>query len=342
MRFTILIPHFKAGKMTAYAVSQFLKCRGRHDVKIVIIDNSPTDGSARYLEPFRDSISYHKYPEGKLQSHGIAFDYALKNGLVEDEYFITAESDSFPTDPNWLDYYEKIAKDGVDCAGSVMRLSGGTYLHPAGAMYRREVWEKAYDYASKIPYAYFPNMAAKEGFDCHLMVKKSFVNDFLKDPEKFVELAEGYKPYSEGKALERLAGYDPVGSGVFHNGMGSLQESIHTYGQRSLFMGGPEDALITDRGNTFIHRIGYEPGQYFCYWIAANDYLMRAIPTEVKWLPGKENQQQEYTINSAGFKHIWGVSAYHDVSKENSVAAIKQDAPEKLYETLPNELKIIE
>src|SRR4030066_2215807 len=94
-----------------------------------------------------------------------------------------------------------------------------------------------------------------------------------------------------------------------HNGMGRLQESVRTYGRRN-----PESEvpnILLDNRAKIIYRIGYEPGQFMYYWMLAKGYNIYSIPTEVKWLKGKENQQQEYTLNAAGIKHIWGVSAYH-------------------------------
>ena len=128
MKFTILIPHYRNGMTTAYAVSQFLKFKGRHDVSIVVIDNSYPDKSIEMLKPFED-IHILPHISNKLSSHGIAFEMATN--IINSEWFIAAESDSFPTQENWLDYYEDLIKQGYDCAGSLLQLSGGEYVHPS-------------------------------------------------------------------------------------------------------------------------------------------------------------------------------------------------------------------
>lgn len=335
MEFTIIIPHWKTGKMTAYTLYQLLKYKGNHKIDIVVVDNNAGDGSLEYLLPFLNEITIVEYPKEKLQSHGIAFDYVLPH--IKTERFITIESDSFPTKADWLNYYELLAIAGFDCAGSLLKLSGGTYIHPAGAVYKKSVWQECKNFCDSLPYAYFPNMSMKEGFACHLMVHDSIFDDFEKNPEDYIELADGYKPYTPIKAIERLEYYKPV-CGPFHHGIGSREESKHTYGSRTIET---DSANLLNISRKIINRIGYEPGQMFCYWQAAMGKKIFEIPTEVKWIDGKVGQQQEYTIMENGFKHCWGVSAYHGTNLADSeVARIKQAIPEQLYESLPNEYKI--
>lgn len=340
MKITILIPHFKTGKMTAYTISQLLKHKGEHELNIVVIDNNAGDGSVKYLEPFSKHFTYLPYPNDRLQSHGIAFDFALELNYVNTGYFITLESDSFPIQDGWLDYYEYLVSQEVDCAGSILQLSGGSYLHPAGALYKKSNWDKAIYDCSNIPYAYLPNIATKEGFDSHLMVHDSIFAKFMKNPDDYIELSSSYKPYVLRLGYEKLAHYSPIGLGVFHNGMGNRQESIKTFRDRSI--ASEADTLTFDNKQKLIYRIGAEPGQWFSWWHAHNKKSINSIPTEIKWLPGKENQQQEYTLNEAGIKHLWAISAYHGYTPENErdVALLKQSIPDLLYETLPSSQKI--
>lgn len=339
MKFSIILCHYKTGKMTAYTVAQILKYKGDHEIEILICNNNAGDGSEKYLEPFKGQITIVDYPKGKLQSHGIGYDVLFE--MASKEFVIALESDSFPTKEGWLDYYEKLVNDGCDAAGSFLSLSGGKYLHPAGALYKRSIWLEANRYCYGIEYDYFPNMAMKDNFACHLMVHKSVVVQFLNNPDDYIELADSYKPYTRPLAIQKSDYYAPV-IGPMHNGMGRIQEALRTYGQRT-----PETEVpnvMLDNRVKMIYRIGYEPGQWFCYWMMANNKLVYDMPTEVKWLPGKEYQQQEFTLNEAGVKHIWGISAYHDYTPENEkeVAKVKQSIPNQLYETLPDHLKIKE
>lgn len=336
MKFSIILCHWKTGMMTAYTISQVLKYKGRHEVDILVLNNNAGDGSEKYLEPFMDQINYFEYPKDMMQSHGIGYDVLFE--LAKTEWVICLESDSFPTKYGWLDYYEDLINIDYHCAGSLLKLSGGTYIHPAGTLYNKDVYAKGWAYCKEIAYHYFPNMAMKEGFQCHLMVRKDICNDFLREPEDYIELADGYKPYYPQLAEKKCVHYLPV-VGPFHNGMGKNQESIHTYGFRT--MASEAQNVLLDNKQKIIKRIGAEPGQWFAWWQKAMGYSIYEIPTEVHWLPGKENQQQEYTLTENGVKHLWGISAYHGVTlNDEDVAKVKQSIPEQLYNSLPEYQKI--
>ena len=338
MNISILVPHFKEGRATAYAISQLLKYKGKHDVEIIVIDNS-NDSSVDYLFPFRGQVQYMPYKEGKLQSHGVAFDYALSLNLVDTEYFITMESDSFPTKDNWLDSYERLIDNGFDSAGSLLKLSGGQYVHPAGALYKKSIWQECKDYCDKIPYDYFPNMGMKEGFACHVMLRKDKTEQIVKEAGDYMELAEGYIGISPEQIMAKAEYYSPT-KNPFHNGMGTLQESIKTYGFRDV-NSGKIDVLIDDK-QPIVYRIGYEPGQFICYWQLAMNKKIALIPTELKWMPNRGGQQQEYTLMDNGFKHIWCGSSYLGMAggEINDVYEFKKNQIERLYDSLPENQKI--
>lgn len=337
MKFSIILCHFKTGKMTAFTIAQILKYKSNHEVEILICDNNSEDGSINYLEPFKEHIRVIDYPKEKLQSHGIGYDVLFEE--ASNEWVIALESDSFPTRDGWLDYYARLAGEGYDAATSILQLSGGCYGHPAGAMYNRNVWIQAWKYCKKIQYLYFPNMAMKDTFQSHIMVHQSLVHDFLAKPYDYIELAEGYRPYTPELARKKWNHYLPV-VGPMHNGMGRVQESVKTYGGRNPETEVP-NVLLDDRAK-LIYRVGYEPGQWFYYWMLAIGYKVFHIPTETKWLPGKEMQQQEYTLTENGVKHLWGISAYHDHTPESErdVALLKQSIPDELYNSLPEYQKI--
>lgn len=319
MRFSILIPHYKTGKMTAYAIHQLLKFRGRHEIDIIVVDNSQ-DGSEKIFQ-FMDygnhpdsSMMYIPYPKDLLQSHGIAFDYALEQMYNHiSDYFITIESDSFPTTSTWLDYYENLINEGYDMAGSLLTLSGGQYVHPCGAMYKKSNWKEAMAYAESINkvYTYYPNETQTEegGFMYHSMRRG-------------------------GEENERSIHYKPC-TKVFHNGMGFNQESIKTYGHRNIETG-VKDMRMDLNESPRILRVGYEPGQWFAYWHYWQKKKIKEIPTETVWLPNRRNQQQAYTINEAGFKHLWGHTAWHDSKDESmkDVIGFKRNQAEELYKEI--------
>ncbi len=57
-------------------------------------------------------------------------------------------------------------------------------------------------------------------------------------------------------------------------------------------------------------RVMYEPGQWFAYWHVATGKKIKEVPTEIRWLPNRENQNQEFTLMENGFKHLWGITSY--------------------------------
>jgi hypothetical protein len=307
MRFSIIIPHYKTGKMTAYTISQIQKLKGKHEVDIVIVDNSNGEG-IEYIKA-EPNVIIVNYPTNLMQSHGIAFDYALQNIPNISEYFITLESDSFPTQDNWLDYYVDLATEGYDMAGSRLRLSGGEYLHPAGAMYKKSNWCEAMDLVIKYNkiYSYNANSLIQPEFAYHLM------------------------NYSHLQSTN----YKAIAESVFHQGQGFKDEYLATYGQRTI-ESEKYSILIPENWNTQYQRIGYEPGQWFSYWHYAMGKKVKQIDTEIEWMPNRVNQQQEYTLTSNGVKHLWGVSAYHNASIEelSDIVKRKNEVVNELYNTI--------
>tara|TARA_R110000868_G_scaffold42388_2_gene143492 strand:- start:1959 stop:2882 length:924 start_codon:yes stop_codon:yes gene_type:complete len=307
MKFSIIIPHWRTGKMTAYTISQIQKLKGKHKVNIIVVDNSNGEGTE--FIPADSNVMIVNYPTNLMQSHGIAFDYALQNIPNISEYFITLESDSFPTQDNWLDYYVELATEGYDMAGSRLRLSGGEYLHPAGAMYRKSNWKEAMDLVENYNsiFHYNPNSILMPEFAYHGMESKG-------------EQDENYKP---------------IAHGVFHQGMAFKDETLSTYGQRTIYSE-VDSILIPEECRFNYQRVGYEPGQWFSYWHYAMGKKVKQIDTEIEWMPNRVNQQQEYTLTSNGVKHLWGVSAYHGASIEelSDIVKRKNEVVNELYNTI--------
>lgn len=335
MRISILIPHYRTWKMTFYAIHQLLKCNGRHQQDIYVVDNNPGDGTAEKLKFFGDKIKVLPYPSHLLQSHGIGYDFLVPH--LRTEVFATIESDSFPTKESgeWLDWIELLIKDGYDSAGSCLDLSGGQFVHTAGAFYKKSIWQKAKRYVDEIEYAYFPNMAMKEFFPCHLMVHNSVLDQFMQNPSMFISRAPEYENKDEDYFAKKLAEYMPIGRGVFHNGMGSSDESYSTYQFRTVVT--ERENILLDNKWPFRIRLGMEPGQWFCYWMLANKYKPYAIPTETIWMPNRENQQQERTEMENGFVHLWAVTAYNDATNPELMDIIeyKKNMMEELYNSIP-------
>ncbi len=342
MRISILLPHYKTWKMSFYTIHQLLKHKGRHQLDIYVIDNHPQDETALLLKGFYgDKIKLFPYPPEQMQSHGIAYDWVIPH--LRTEVFATIESDSFPTSDDWLDWIDLLSKE-YDSAGSLLDLSGGHFVHTAGAFYKKSVWQKCKRYIDNVEYCYFPNAAMKDDFRCHLMVHESVLDQFMRAPEQLVTLAPEYAGQKEDYFAQRLAEYMPIGRGVFHNGIGNRDESYYTYKHRhaSIEPDGERHHILQDNKKPLIWRLGCEPGQYFNYWLLANGHPVYAIPTEVIWMEGRENQQQERTIMENGFVHLWAVTAYHECATPELQDIVKRKAEmvEDLYNSIPKKDRI--
>lgn len=337
-RISIILPHYKTWKMSFYTIHQLLKCRGRHQLDIFVVDNHPQDETALLLKGYYgDKIRLFPYPPELLQSHGVAYDWVVP--YLRTEVFATIESDSFPTDESgaWLDWIELLVKDGYDSAGSCLELSGGQFVHTAGAFYKKSIWQKAKRYVENMEYVYFPNVAMKEGFPCHLMVHGSVLDQFVQNPSMFIQRASEYEDKDEDYFAKKLVEYMPIGKGVFHNGIGRSQEAFSTYQQRNVIQARDEQEVIMDNKYPFILRMGYEPGQFFNYYMLANRHKVYAIPTETTWMPNRENQQQEKTVMQNGFTHLWAITAYNDATDPalKDIIDRKKELMEELYNSIP-------
>ena len=341
MDITFILPHFKTGMITAYAVAQLVKFKGRHNIKILVVDNSHDESINHILlTDLRHECTVVDYPKDKLQSHATAYNHCLKLGYVHTEYFITVESDSFPTEDNWLDYYEKLIEDGYDAAGSLLNLSGGFFLHVCGAMYKQSLWKEMEEYCESVPYVYFPNMAMKDGFAHHLMVRRGFLDEFTENPGKYVTLHESYVGKSPSEIILRSYDYEPI-CHTFHFGMGRSQESYLTYRFRTI-ESEAKNVLFDGSEDNLIYRAGAEPGQLFGSWMLANGYKLKYIPTKVQWMPNRENQQQEYTLMENGFRHEWAISAYEGCEAPDlqDIVQFKHNRMQSLYDSLPENYKL--
>lgn len=338
MHISILIPHYKTWKMTFYAIGQLLKFRGRHELDIYVVDNNPQDETALLLKGFYgDKIRLFPYPSNRLQSHGVGYDYVLPE--LRTELFATIESDSFPTSTDWLDWIELLVKDGYDSAGSCLDLSGGQFVHTAGAFYKKSIWQKAKRYVDNMEYTYVPNIAMKDGFPCHLMVHRSVMLQFIVEAGNLITLASEYEKFTGtdlaqyiGKKIEE---YRPIGRGVFHNGIGNTDESYFTFAQRNVVE--ERSNILQDNKKPLIWRMGMEPGQFLCYWMLANKHNVYAVPTDTVWLPGREKQQQAYTKMENGFTHLWAVTAYNGATNPElkDIIDYKQKQMDELYNSIP-------
>jgi hypothetical protein len=60
---------------------------------------------------------------------------------------------------------------------------------------------------------------------------------------------------------------------------------------------------------------------------------IKEVPTEVRWLPNRENQNQEFTLMESGFKHLWGITSYSEYENKemDDVIQFKRRQAAELY-----------
>jgi uncharacterized protein YwgA len=102
--------------------------------------------------------------------------------------------------------------------------------------------------------------------------------------------------------------------------------------------------ILVENAKKIIFRVGLEPMQYLYYYSVRMRKKIFEIPTEIKWMEGRENQQQEYSLTESGIKHLWAISSYTERGSKDveDVYELKRSLPEKLYATLPEHQKIKE
>lgn len=135
-------------------------------------------------------------------------------------------------------------------------------------------------------------------------------------------------------AIERKANNYSPATMPFHSGLGQFQESFGTYAARNI-ESEPAGILLHD-DTDFIYRMGYEPGQWLSYWMLATGKALYYIPTKTKWMEGRTNQQQEYTINEYGFQHLWGISSYFNFDHPDfkDIVDFKAKQVEELFQSI--------
>lgn len=336
-RYSVIVPHYQTGKMTAYCLAKLLKYSVQR-LDIIVVNNSPSHPDNVFLRPFQREVTILPYPSDRIQSHAIAIDYALPH--INTPYFIVVETDSFPTQPDWLSYYDRLVDAGVDAAGSVLALSGGTFLHPAGALYKTATCREALQQCLKSDYTYFPNASVRHNFAYHLMVHHRVLAAFCADPETFnIVLHRDYVGLLPEQRMQRAIDYKPV-DGLFHCGKGRRDDVVGNHGQRTL--ASESEVVVEDGILDIIHRVGYEPGQFLCYWLVAHNRTLFPIPTETVWMPNRTGQQQEYTMTEHGFKHLWGMTAYHGctVPELQDIVIAKEQLMNSLYASLPDDVRV--
>lgn len=317
---SILIPHFKTWRWTAACIWHFRTFGAPVDSEIILVNNSPGHPSIK-------AITETELGEGvkvvsgdpEFPSHGNGYDLAAK--VATGDYFFTAETDSFPTRCGWFDEYVKAAGDGYDLIGPEIPQSAGRYIHPAGALMSRKVydaalrWQKGHASWFFCPGAGIMMQVSDKGY--HVVAHASELSRIISGSalEREVEQWAKVGPYQEMRSFD--------------------EDSFDTYPQRTGIQN-----FQPLHGKTIYLKIGYEAGQWLSYFAEAYGFRVLRAPVEIEWMAGHEGRQSAGSTVFGGFRHVWAGSVSNlpnDLAPD--VRAHKLAEQERWFSQLPEKLR---
>jgi hypothetical protein len=319
-KLSILLPHFKAVKWLAIAVHAFKKYQPAIPWELVVCNNSPWHPSIKILTETHLGEDV-KIVDGQADfpSHGKGLFFAYQASDLKSDWIMTTESDAFPIRDNWSNEFIK-ASANYDLVGPEMKMGGGTYIHPCGAIVRRSVLEAHQQWRDKYAnWKFLPGAAPALGLSekgYHVVAHESFL---------------------EGKDLP----FDvQCGMRLWEPDVGPWQsmiewddDSFDSYWKRDSV----KNWTPTDKKHHL--RIGLEPGCHLAWWAQGHGFRCLKAPTHVEWMKGRENAQASYSDVFGGFRHVWaGTSAFCDGIPEDTKQH-KMQQMEHYFSQLPEDIQ---
>lgn len=302
MNFTVILPHYKNGELTELSIRRMLEHKGQHEIDIIVVNNNPGDGTEH---PFlhhvahNNNVRYYEYPKHMLSNIGTAYDWVMH--MVKTDYFITATPGSRPTNTDWLDAYAYAIRYKYAVAGGfVHQFDSGFYLHPCGAFYKTSVYQEALDYAKSQKYVYYGELVEEQGQRLGLIIPEKVNDTFMALPHTFIKGLDYPSSIQERREkFQKMAAYYKPFTLPFASHMGYRDERIEEKRERNF----QTDAMatLTLYDNIQACRIGYDPGQWFSYWLAAKAHYIEAYPVSIK----ENDNGLEYSLMSNGFECAW-------------------------------------
>lgn len=280
----IIIPHYKTWKWTAICVNAFKRYSLPIPHEIIVVNNSPGHRSI-------DAILETNIGNGvtivggdpEFTSHGMGYDVGLKVALEHGhDWIFTSETDSFPTRHGWFDEYVKLSGK-YPLIGPEIPQSAGRYIHPAGALYKRELIElaMAYQAGTLKDWLFYPGGAPEmraSHLGYHLVLRREELPEVLPKEVRLWQKVCG--PFQEMRSFD--------------------QDDFATYPMRN----GIKNWEPLQNQRTMYLKIGYEAGQWLSYFADAHYKTFRA-PVEIEWMPGNINCQAARSLVMGGFIHCW-------------------------------------
>lgn len=318
-KLSIIISHFKSWEWTSVCLWHFRKYPPPVPHEIIVINNSPIgDHSISVLTQTALGDGVKVYPGRQdFPSHGMGYDVAYQQS--SGDWIFCSETDSFPIHEDWFLEYLKHSSHAA-LIGPIVAQSSGPYLHPAGALYKRELIESAIQWQKEHSNWLFIPGAAKvlglsdEAF--HVVAEESWLEgqDLPDDFRKALELWESVGPFQEMRAFR--------------------DDSFQTYGQRTE---APLDPIGDQK--TFL-RIGLEAGQWLHWYAKWEGFPIHEAQTHLMWIEGLEGQQAAFSTVFGRFFHAWGGTVYSGPNDYDQRAkAHKANQKSEWFNRLPEDLR---
>lgn len=290
-KLTITLPHFRAGRWTAIAIHALAAYGVPVPCEIILVDNSPGCPSIKAIT----ETDLAKTPGLKIVSgdpnftaHGQGYSIGYRNADPESTHVFCMETDSFPTRSGWFDEWVK-ASASYDLVGPEMKMGAGTYIHPAGALYTRELIEAAKAWQSAhFEWLFCPGAGQTlktSDKACHVVAH----NTWLAERAIPADLREAIELWKKAGPFQEMRCFDEEG----------FDDYMHRKGITNLEPIGGQETY---------NKIGFEAGQFLSYFAEKRGFRVLRAPTEVSWMSGKQGQQAAFSRVFGGFLHVWAGS----------------------------------
>lgn len=294
-KLSILCASYKQPYWVAIMAAAFKKFPFSLESELIVVDNSPGHPSIKALTETSLGEGV-KIINGNpdFPSHGNGYDLAYNQS--DGDWIMGVETDAFPFRHGWGEEYIKVSPH-FDLIGPLVPQSSGSYIHPAGAFYRRELIESVKEWQrDHSRWVFVPGAGAMLKTSpkaCHVVAHEDWLAEFLisQDTRKQIDLWKSAGPFQEMRCFD--------------------EDTFENYGQRTAITN-----LEPAEGKPYYNKIGFEAGQFIHYFAKKNCFRVLSCPNEIIWMQGHEGRQAAESRIFGGLTHVWGgtvtsVSAQH-------------------------------
>lgn len=302
-------------------VAAFKKYPFSIDSELIICDNSPGHPSIKAITETSLGEGV-KVIQGNpdFPSHGHGYDLAYDQSTGD--WIMCTETDAFPIMHGWGENWIKASSE-FDMIGPLVPQSSGSYIHPAGCMYRRELIERAKEWQqAHQQWVFVPGAGAMlktHPKACHVVAHEDWLRDMMVpgDMQEQIDLWKLAGPFQEMRSFD--------------------EDTFEDYSKRTGI-----NNFEPVSGKMFYNKIGYEGGQWLNYYAERHGYRCLRCPNEILWMQGHEGAQAAESRIFGSFVHVWG-GTVTQVSGQNmakDVVIRKKESMMKFFDLMvPDDIK---